>query len=108
MSDTMLACISACQACVVACERCMEGCLGEDHVQTMTECIRLDRDCADVCRLAAATVSRESRFRLDVCALCATTCAACATECARHKAAHCRQCAEACRSCADACRRMAA
>lgn len=72
----------------------------------MADCIRLDLDCADACRLAAVWVERRSRFVREICLLCAAVCEACAAECARHDAEHCKACARACRHCVDACRRM--
>jgi hypothetical protein len=35
-------------------------------------------DCAEICRLAAAYMSRDSECALDACALCADVCDACA------------------------------
>jgi hypothetical protein len=101
-------CIEACDACAVECEHCLTACLDEKPVEPLVRCIRLDRDCADLCRLAAALMSRDSSFAREVCLLCATTCDACAAECERHDMDHCRRCASACRSCAAECREMAA
>ncbi len=100
-------CIEACHACADECEHCADACLGEQDVKKMAECIRLDRDCADMCRLAAALMSRDSAFAVPFCQLCATIFDACAAECEKHDMDHCRACAEACRRCADECRRMA-
>jgi hypothetical protein len=74
----------------------------------MTLCIKLDRDCADICRLAAAYMARDSAFALSICQLCAQICDACGRECAKHEKDHCQACAAACRACAEACRKMAA
>jgi hypothetical protein len=73
----------------------------------MAECVRLDRDCADICRLAAGFMARGSKFAPAVCRVCADICEACGKECAKHQAAHCQQCAEACMKCAEDCRAMA-
>lgn len=73
----------------------------------MAECIRLDKDCAEICWTAAGMMSRGSQFAQDICRICAEICEACAAECGKHKADHCQQCAEACRKCAEECRRMA-
>ena len=70
----------------------------------MAECIRLDLDCAAICRLAAAYMARE--YAGNVCNVCADICEACGAECARHPQAHCQNCAQACRRCAEECRRM--
>lgn len=101
------ACIDACVRCAQECEHCAAACLGEPDVKTMTECVRLARDCAAVCWLAAAFMSRRSEFDTDVCRLCAAVCQACGTECEKHEPDHCRRCAEACRTCAEECRKTA-
>lgn len=50
------ACIQACNACALACEHCATACLDEPQVAQMRRCISLDRDCADLCRLAAMLI----------------------------------------------------
>jgi hypothetical protein len=47
-------CIDACHDCAVACDHCAASCLKEDDVKSMAQCIALDIDCAEICRLAAA------------------------------------------------------
>lgn len=99
-------CIDACNACMVACETCASECLDEQNVDMMTDCIRLDRSCADICALAAREMSRDSALVSKVCALCAEICQACGNECKKHDHDHCQRCAEACRACAAACREV--
>lgn len=93
------ACIEACVECWTACEMCSDACLHEPNVEQMVRCIRLDRDCAAICRLAAEAMIRGSEMAAPFCALCAEICEACAEECAKHAQHHdhCRVCAEACR-----------
>lgn len=105
--DQHQACISACDTCAIACDHCASECLAGGHATEMTECIRLDLDCAALCRVASSAMARASQQAKEICALCATACDACATECERHQMEHCRQCAEACRRCAKECRAMA-
>lgn len=101
-------CIDACVTSALECEHCAEACLHESDVSAMSECIRLDMDCAQICWMAASYMSGGSRFAHELCALCADVCEACADECRRHeKHEHCRRCAEACRRCVDECRAMA-
>jgi hypothetical protein len=101
-------CIDACNSCAEACDHCAASCLGEQDVKMMARCIALDIDCAEICRLTAAYMSRGSELAGALCETCADICDACAQECAKHtKMEHCRQCAEACRRCAEECRRMA-
>lgn len=101
-------CIAACLECVVACEMCSDACLDEDNPQELARCIRLDRDCAEVCAAAARAMARGGPQAMEICRVCADVCDACATECARHAMHHdhCRVCADACRKCAEWCRRM--
>ena len=96
------------KACALICETCAASCLREEDVKMMARCIELDRDCADICSLAAVLMTRDSGHAKAVCELCAQACHACAEECSKHQADHCQACAEACRRCAEACERMAA
>lgn len=113
--DEALACVLACAECAEACAVCADACLGEDDVAALVACIRLNLDCADVCRVTGTLVGRPShrdapalRAQLQACE---EICRACADECERHAANgmdHCRLCAESCRACAAACETMAA
>ena len=89
--------------CAEACERCAASCLDEADIAAMTDCIKLDRDCAEVCRLISSVGARGSRFTTLLAAVLVDVCKACAEECARHDMDHCRVCASACRACAVAC-----
>ena len=88
--------------CVSACEHCADACLTEGG--DMTDCIRIDRDCADVCALALKAVARDSKHASKIVELCADLCEQCAEECAKHDHDYCQECAKACRECAEACR----
>ncbi|HEX7449958.1 MAG TPA: four-helix bundle copper-binding protein [Pirellulales bacterium] len=105
--ERFASCIEACVRCAQECEHCASACLDEHEVGMLAECIRLDRDCAEVCLSALAMMSRGSRFATEVCRVCAEICDACGEECAKHDHEHCQRCAEACRHCADECRQMA-
>lgn len=100
-------CIQSCVRCAQECEHCGNACLGEDDSSKMAECIRLDRDCAELCWLAAGMLSRGSGFMHEICDLCAEVCEACGAECRRHQFDHCQRCADECEKCAEECRRMA-
>jgi hypothetical protein len=89
--------------CVAASENCATACLSEDDVQMMTDCIRLDRDCADICALAARLLQRDSVIAHQYLVLCEEISRLCAAECGKHNHDHCRQCAQACLVCAEAC-----
>jgi hypothetical protein len=85
------------------------ACLDARNVKSMADCIRLEIECAEICRTAASFMSRGSRFAHDVCRVCAEICEACGAECDKFgDMDHCRRCAEACHQCAEECRHMAA
>lgn len=90
-------------ACATACENCAASCLDETDVTPMAHCIETDRNCADVCSLAAKLLIRDSEFAHDFLAFCEKVCRHCAEECGKHEHEHCKRCAEECRKCAEAC-----
>jgi hypothetical protein len=96
----------ACYRCATACERCGTACLHEKEIADLADCVRLTRDCAEICRLAAAWMARNNRFAGTLCEICAVLCNACDIECAKHPIDHCQACADECRRCAELCRRM--
>lgn len=100
-------CLLACNACAAACLECASSCLKEGDPKAMVRCIELDMQCADVCRLAAASIARGDEHLRAVCSLCAQVCVDCANECGKHAMAHCQRCADSCQRCVDACARMA-
>lgn len=104
-------CLDACFSCAQICEACANDMIGmthHDHDDLMTRCIRLCRDCADMCIVAAKFISRSSQRAESLCRLCAEICDQCAALCERHAPQHpmCGPCAEECRRCADLCREM--
>ncbi|MHB1053060.1 MAG: four-helix bundle copper-binding protein [Thiobacillus sp.] len=100
-------CLIECNACAAACLQCASDCIDEEDPKSMARCIKLDLECADICRLAAASIARGDDNMKAVCSLCADACETCGTECAKHPMDHCKRCAEACKRCAAACRNMA-
>lgn len=101
-------CIQACLDCAMTCEACASACLQEQDVKMMARCITLDRECADLCLLAARLMARGAENAQAFCRLCADTCRACGEECGKHEAEHCQACSRACLACAEECARMAA
>lgn len=96
-------CVDACIACATTCNYCAISCLEEENVKNLTNCIRLDLECAAICKAAAELMSIEGAYSKELCQLCAAICNACAAECEKHVAMgmdHCKECAEACRACA--------
>jgi hypothetical protein len=100
-------CLFACNECAAACLQCAAACLNEDDPKSMARCIALDLECADICRLAAASIARGGEHMQAICTLCALACESCAAECGKHAMEHCQKCAEACSRCAAACHTMA-
>jgi hypothetical protein len=89
--------------CTITCENCAASCLDEDNVTPMAHCIELDRDCADVCSLAANLLIRASEYSHEFLAFCEKVCRTCAEECSKHEHEHCKKCAAECIKCAEAC-----
>jgi hypothetical protein len=90
--------------CALACEACAAACMGEENVSMMTRCIELDRDCADICSLAARLLLRDSEIAAQYLTVVEEICQLCADECNKHEHVHCKACAEACLNCAESCR----
>jgi len=101
------ACLLACNECAVVCLQCASACLQEADPKPMVRCIALDLECADICRLAVASMARGGEHMKVICAMCVTACLGCAAECSKHNMDHCKRCAEACKRCAEACLAMA-
>ncbi|MEO8771395.1 MAG: four-helix bundle copper-binding protein [Ferruginibacter sp.] len=96
-------CIDACLECATECNHCAVACLEEKEVQHLTQCIRLNLECAVICRVTAELMTTGSAYSAQICELCATICNACAEKCQQHAnmgMEHCRECAETCRACA--------
>jgi len=92
--------------CAAECNHCATACLDEQDVKMLIRCIKLNRDCSDICSLTAAFVARSSEHADHLLEECAEICEACAEECEKHAEhmEHCRRCAQVCRECAEACR----
>jgi Domain of Unknown Function (DUF326) len=93
--------------CMEACNHCYDSCLGEEDVKMMVDCIRLDRECSDMCGFLEQALVRGTPFASQLAAVCATICEACGNECKKHEHDHCQKCADACLKCADECRSIA-
>lgn len=106
LTDDMKACIEACIACHEACTETtarlrMQGPGDEGQIGALL-------DCADLCRLTASFVGRDSPLHAMACALCAESCQRAARDCERLEDDGVRRVADACRRTADHCRRLAA
>lgn len=93
--------------CMVECNHCYNACLQEEDIKMMTECIRLDRECTDMCNYLAQAISRGTPFISELASVCAKICEECGNECKKHDHEHCQKCANACFKCAEACKIVA-
>ena len=108
-ASALVECIEACFDCAQRCTACADACLGEDDPKSLSRCIRLNLDCADVCAATGSILSRRTAFEPEMARAalqaCAQTCRLCGEECEQHAShhEHCKICAEACRRCEQAC-----
>ena len=99
--------IDALNNCATECSHCAMACLDEQDVKMLTTCIKLNIDCAEVCRLTVSLLSRGSQHGHHLLKECIEICEACATECDRHShMEHCKKCAAVCRDCVEECTAM--
>jgi hypothetical protein len=112
-NDGLIRCIEACYDCAQACTSCADACLGEEMVAQLTQCIRLNLDCADICVATGSVASRRTGTNeliiKRMIEACAEACRLCGDECSKHadKHEHCRICADACLHCEQACHEAA-
>ena len=112
-NDALVRCIEACYECAQTCTSCADACLGEEMVRELTQCIRLNLDCADVCFATGTVASRRTGsdeiIIKRLIEACAEACRLCGEECRKHAShhEHCRVCADACQRCEEACRSAA-
>ena len=111
---TISECVDSCFSCGKTCDACADACMGEENLQKLVECVRLDMTCSDICIatgrvLVRPTPSDTSAVRHQL-QSCARICEICADECDKHASIHehCRICAEECRQCKDHCDRLLA
>jgi hypothetical protein len=93
--------------CSVSCERCVIDCISGSYPQKMETCIRLARDCKDVCGLQAKYLSRNSPIARHLMIVCEDLCRLCAEECSKHpQLKECSDCYKACIKCAETCKKQ--
>src|SRR4051812_41359953 len=87
-NNALITCIEECYSCAQTCTSCADACLAEEMVRELTQCIRLNLDCADICNVTGRIATRRTgsdedliRRMLDVCA---NICRLCGDECRRH------------------------
>lgn len=93
---------------VLGCQKisndCLDACLKEDDTSKMAECIRRNRECADMCGIVLDFAQRGSEILPDLLEVCAKSCDLNADECEKHAHDHCQSSAKASRACAKVCR----
>jgi len=90
--------------CDAACKNCAISCVEEEDIEKMSNCIKLNLHCAEVCHLALSLVIRDSEYAESAVELCINICAESATECDEYEHDQCLISAEACRRTAAHCR----
>ena len=108
VNTALVAAIDEMYACAQACTSCADGCLAEQRVTALRQCIRLNLDCADVrhhshTREPQNGLGRRGRPQYARCVHHGLP--SVRRECQRHAShhGHCRICADACRKCEVAC-----
>jgi hypothetical protein len=100
--------ISDCHECSDQCLHLTQHCLRLGGIHSEARHIRVLSDCAEICRVAASFMARESDHAVRVCSVCAEVCDACAASCERvPDDEDMEACARTCRRCAQSCRDMA-
>jgi len=89
--------------CEAECNICRKACLLEPDRQKLEACMMLDQDCADICRVTAIVLERNSKNASRFLDLCEELCLLCAEVCAKHHHDHCQKCESVCRRCAELC-----
>lgn len=103
MDAKMLDLVNKLATCQAKCNHCFNSCLKEKDIEMMKGCIKLDKDCSEICGIALSYLTSESSFTKEILQLCAAICQRCAHECGQHNNEHCKECTKACNECVEAC-----
>ena len=107
MTETMEKCIANCTECANICVVTITHCLQKGGKHAAAEHVRKLQDCAELCRLSASAMLRESELHKKICGVCAEACHACAESCEEFTGdSQMEKCAEVCRRTAESCREM--
>lgn len=91
------------QYCAAQCTHCYDACHLENDSH-MDICMENDQDCAEICRLTAQLIDRDSPNVDIFLKLSSEMCERCAIECEKHSGfEYCIKCAESCRKCVEVC-----
>lgn len=96
--------VESLENCDAVCNNCAVSSLNEKDSRALTNCIKLNLDCADVCHLALRQLARNSKYAVLIVEICMKICAECAEECKKYDNDQCRLSTGACRRCENHCR----
>jgi hypothetical protein len=95
--------ISELQFCAGQCSRCYDACLMQNDTEKLRLCMYLTEDCAEICRLTASLLDRNSPNAELFLKLCSDTCRVCAEECQKVASVQSLKCADTCLKCEEVC-----
>ena len=104
MDKKMYDLINELTECQAVCNYCFNACLEESDVQMMVRCIKLDKDCSEICGPAISLAASESEFTNDILELLHHGLRSMCPGVRKTFYDHCKECAQACRKCAAACK----
>lgn len=99
-------CINACIACAQACNKCFKACLEKDNINELKKALSILVECAELCYVTAAYMSKDNTFSVELGRSCAELCEKCASICESYEDLHCQASVEACRQCAAECKAL--
>ena len=111
--EALVSGIKTINGCAKICTICTDACVGEKD-ETLTRCIRLNQDCADICETTGRLLSRQTETDVNILRsqlqACVVACRDCGEECKKHaeKYEHCRICADICFQCEEVCNSLLA
>jgi hypothetical protein len=109
ITKQMQDCIDECNACHDICQETLVHCLRKGGKHAEAGHIRLLIDCAEVCKLSAGFMLRNSNLHGETCRTCSVICEMCSQSCHQmaEEDARMKACADQCSSCASSCDLMA-
>ncbi len=89
--------------CATSCKRCAASTVEKPGITSMDYCVKIIRDCAELCFATAKLLTRNSELGHELLPLCHKICLQSAEECRKQEHAHCKECEEECTQCAEEC-----
>ena len=107
MSTQMQKCIAMCNETHSMCEQTMTYALRKGGHLAERDVVMMLMDCAEISRMCADMMMRQSGIASRMCRMCAEVCMSCAEMCSRIDDQTMKMCADACRRSAEMCLQMA-